>query len=538
MVLYCIHHANDDKDILRRLLKLYQEDEIEKIKEVRIVGTTWDDDDNCMFTENVVVDIVRTFRHISSKGIKWDLLSVYDCKLDHPQFQSLLSQICKLDLFRAIEFQMEDEVVLTEQKARVVVDAMKNNSKLEKVHIQGFHFSGTCSPLLCEGLKARNQTLKELSFLNASFEEPNLEQPLAADAASYLVSGLQNSEALRRFIFYSCDAFDSEWARILKALEGHPTLEHLEFGRSSLYFDFADVHTGDYGETMKCLASLLSLPTCKVRSLRLNARLSHREKGILHLFLEGLKQNKTLERLVLNHCRLDHHDLSNLLRNLWKFQKLTHLDLSGNRISKFPVLDASVFVNMRQSKLTSLDLELNPALEDIDRIVADEEHSSLLQLVMSAPRLGYIATPLLAGICHLFNPQIRLYLDWNRCGRKLRNTGHEKALPLSLWPMVFARASDILQEDRNAFLRAAAFEIDSHRVRYPQDRCPNVIYQLFRDFLCLNSGVLSTGNQSHVDNRDGAEPREKRQRLLGSEKVSNWTDAEIQTITFADDSRR
>jgi hypothetical protein len=486
----CISIHDDDQDILRRLLKLYQEDEIEKISEVRI-DQSEAYHNNCRFTENVVSDIVRTFRHISSKGITWDVLCVYGYKRENHLFQSLLSQICKVDLFRAIEFYPEDEFVMTEQTVRVIVDAMKNNSKLEKVSIEDFHFSGTSSSLLCEGLKARSQTLKELTFLNASFEEPSLEQPSAADAASYLVSGLQNSKALRRFGFLSTSTLDSECARILKALEGHPTLEYLNLS-THVYGVSDSMLTGGYVETMKCLADLLSLPTCKVRSLELRLPVRHREKDTpCPLFWEGLEQNKTLERLVLIYCSLNHHDLSSILRNLWKFQNLTHLDLSANIISKFPVLDASVFVNMRQSRLRLLDLHYNPAVTDIDRIVTDEERTSLLQLVMSAPKLGIISIPSLPEMSPLFTPQIRHYLDWNRCGRRL-TSGNEKALPLSVWPTVFARANGILKEDRR----------------------PNVLYRLFHDFLSLHSGVLSTGNQSHVDNRIGAEPREKRQRLL------------------------
>ncbi len=165
----CIRTDDVDQDILRRLLKLYQEDKYEKIKEVSTEGECWDDDNPCMFTDNVVSDIVRAFRHISSKGITWDLLSVHECDQENHVLQSLLSQICKLDLFRRIEVDQEEGGV-AEQMAGFCMDAMKNNSKLENLYIDNFRLSTTSSSLLCEGLKARDQTLTELSFRNLSFQ--------------------------------------------------------------------------------------------------------------------------------------------------------------------------------------------------------------------------------------------------------------------------------------------------------------------------------------------------------------------------------
>jgi hypothetical protein len=136
----------------------------------------------------------------------------------------------------------------------------------------------------------------------------------------------------------------------------------------------------------------------------------------------------------------------------------------------------------------------------------EEEQSALLQLLMRGPQLGYIARPLTTETSPLATPLIRHYLDWNRCGRVL-TTDHENALPPSMWPLVFARANTILQEDKNQ-LNQLGEVCDS-----PDSR-PSTIYQLFRGFLSLHLPALSMGIGSHVDNHDAAEPEEKRQKCL------------------------
>jgi hypothetical protein len=180
---------------------------------------------------------------------------------------------------------------------------------------------------------------------------------------------------------------------------------------------------------------------------------------------------------------------------------LTHLDLSYNGISKFPDLDASVLDKYRQSRLRSLDLGDNPIME----VINEENRSSLLQLAMNAPQLGSIADPYYTETSKLVTLLIRHYLVWNRFGRG-RTTDHEKALPLLMWPLVFLRANIILLEERK--------QSDPNVESDTPDPHPNVIYQLFHGFVSLHLRVLSMEIESNLDNRDAAEPKDKRQRLL------------------------
>jgi hypothetical protein len=361
-----ITSEDDATAILRRLMRLYQEDKIENMDRVDIFIEEDDEDLQIPFTENMVSDIIRSFRHISSKGIMWDKLSVSGFYQDDPQ--SLVSQILKIGLFREIELDFGKTVELNEQTARDISDAMEN-TKIEKLNILGVRISPIVSSVLWEGL-AESQNLTEL-LLFVEFAEASSDQPSAADAVSYLVTGLQNNKTLKRLSIPGMS--DQGCSRIITALEGHPTLENLEFS----LMDQVD-------KTLKSLRGLLSLQTCKACSLGLSGQVD------LDLLLEGLEQNESLiKQLSLIACDLDDGDLSKLLRNLWKLQNLTRLDLSGNVISKFPVLDASDYVKVRQSRLRSLDLDDNPIMEESK----EEDQSALLRLVISAPQLGYVACP-------------------------------------------------------------------------------------------------------------------------------------------------
>jgi hypothetical protein len=319
---------------------------------------------------------------------------------------------------------------------------------------------------------------------DVDFDQASSDQPSGADAVSHLATGLQNNKTLKRFSFVSWIMSDRDRSRIITALKGHPTLEHLGF----------DILSAESKKTPESLICLLSLQTCKVWSLHLTGEVID-----LGLFLERLDRNKSLKRLSLSNCYLDDDDLLNLLRIVCKIENVTHIDLSNNEISKVPVLDASIFVK----KLRCLDLGDNPIIEESD----EEDQSALLRLLMSAPQLGYVASPSTTQHFDLFTPLIKHYLDWNRCGRILATDHENKVLPLSMWPLVFARANEILQKDRD-LLQELRVPLDS-----PDPR-PNTIYQLFHGFFSLHPRVLSTGIESHDENNDAAEPEEKRQRLL------------------------
>jgi hypothetical protein len=79
-------------------------------------------------------------------------------------------------------------------------------------------------------LTAENQNFTELSFADVQFDEDRFDQFEDAGAVSHLVTGLQSNKNLKRFVFsWSSGISDRGKSRIITALEGHPTLEHLGF---------------------------------------------------------------------------------------------------------------------------------------------------------------------------------------------------------------------------------------------------------------------------------------------------------------------
>jgi hypothetical protein len=159
-----------------------------------------------------------------------------------------LSQICKLELFRKIEFKWYDfegesgeGTELTERTAKDLSGAMKKNTKLETLSIQCTAISPLVSSVLCEGLTTENQNLTELLFRNVEFGAASSDQPSApADAVSHLATGLQNNKTLKRLSVNRCSFVPNRggsWfiKALEEALEGHPTLEHLNLKVFSVY---------------------------------------------------------------------------------------------------------------------------------------------------------------------------------------------------------------------------------------------------------------------------------------------------------------
>jgi hypothetical protein len=248
------------------------------------------------------------------------------CDQEDPQFQSLLSQICKLELFREIALH-DERGELTERTAKDFSDAMENNTKLERLSIDRVRISPIVSSVLCEGLKTESNNFTTLQFREVNFGEASSDQPsdadADADAVSHLATGLQNNKTLKQFTLDHYEVSDRGDARIIKALEGHPSLEHLGF---YIWYRLGK-------KTLESLRGLLSLQSCKVCSLKLIGA-NTRKVIDLDFLLEALEQRKSLKRLSLYFCFLDDGDLSKLLRNVWKIRNWMHLlDLSGNGIS-------------------------------------------------------------------------------------------------------------------------------------------------------------------------------------------------------------
>jgi hypothetical protein len=312
---------------------------------------------------------------------------------------------------------------------------------------------------------AANEDFTELSFVVVAFGEggTSSDHQFEQDGVSHLVTGLQNNKTLKRFSFSACSMSDRDKSRIVTALEGHPTLEHLGFDISSSY------ESNNINKTPERLIHLLSLQTCNICSLELTGEVID-----LGLMLELLQNNKSIKRLSLSDCDLHDGALSKLFKIVCQIQNLTHIDLSRNEISTFPsVLDHASDGFLK--KLRVLDLEGNPIMKKKD---STKDQKALLQLLQSAPQLGYAVYPDATEQSDFVTPLIKHHLDWNRCGRILMTEHENEALPLSMWPLVFGRVNRILQKDRDLLL------LKQPRHRIPlldsPDPRPNALYQLFR----------------------------------------------------------
>ena len=130
-----IDTTHGESGILRRLLELwYMEDEIHQLDKV-ILPNHFDNDEP--FTENMVADIIKALKHIKSKGIVWNHLTVNQRNQEDIHFQSLLEHICELDMFRNIVIHgyIHGNNFLSEATALTLRDALQRNQNLHSLEI-------------------------------------------------------------------------------------------------------------------------------------------------------------------------------------------------------------------------------------------------------------------------------------------------------------------------------------------------------------------------------------------------------------------
>lgn len=400
-----INPKDSEIAVLRLLNELLcqQKNAIENIRRVEISSVKEDKDGSfrCIrFSENMVSDVLRTFHHLSSKRIVWQKLLFKKFDQRDPQFQFLLSGICKLDIFREIELDQGEFdagssfTLLTEQTMEDICYAVQTNSNFERLSFEKVIVSPVAASILLGALKTANPNFKDLSIAITELDDLySREPPPDPDTSTYLADGLRNNKTLQRFSLKFCQVSDDGVSKILKSLIGHPTLQHLVLE-----------------------------DTCHHRT------------------------SKSTKSLV------------SLLKSAWTMPNLKHLDMWMNQISYFPRMDASDFANFRNSNLRSLNLSKNPIVERCSK----SDQLALLSLVQNAPRLGAICDPWATETSPLVTPLAKYIMDWNHCGGRLllKAPGVEDPLPLSMWPHIFERTHTILDVAKNNWTAKGLYSPD------------------------------------------------------------------------------
>jgi hypothetical protein len=394
--------------------------DVEKLKQANVDdATTGLHFENYDFDEDIIVRaVIDLFHRAFQKGCVLGL-EINDCT---GRVDEILRVASSLDMFDKISLDSNSEI--SQHGFWSISSAMKYNKHLTKLELSDMEMTRQQAAALGAGLitsNSRNHQFKELCMHKVRF---------ADGAVTELASGLKQNSSLCILSVYVCNLGDVELVELVDSVESHPSLKEL-----SLWGNKGQEHT------LVALGKVLASSKCQLEELNFSRQdIDDGESGwtdLLGILAQGLRLNESLKRLDLSNNGLLDKDIDHLGQSLASC-KLESLNLMGNGITQ------SGFVSLTQiipKNLKALYFYGNQF---------DEEEAAchILTLFEEHPQLwedGFFWNISKSPI----HKKIQHFKDLNRCGRILL-LARDGAIPLSVWPIVLARANKVLIHSRSA----------------------------------------------------------------------------------------
>jgi hypothetical protein len=375
------------------------------------------------FDEDIIVRaVIDLFHRAFQKGCVLGL-EITEC---HGRIDEILRVASSLDMFDKMSLGggsgiSHDYSDLSQHAFWSISAAMKFNKHLKKLDLDTIEMTRQQAAALGAGLVTFNSQnhFEELSMVNVTF---------ADGAITELASGLKQNSSLCMLSVDVCDLGDVELAELVGTVESHPSLKTLGLRENA-----------GQKHALAALGKVMASRSCRLRHLDLSVQ-SYDDGGLegwLGSLVHGLQWNESLTRLDLSLNGLADKDIDHLGQILATC-KLEELDLTENKITH------SGFVSLTQHIPKSLKT-LNFSGNCFGK---EEAACHTLTLFEEHPQLwdgGCVArwedskSPIHQKIQH--------FKDLNRCGRILLVAGDGGTIPLSVWPIVLARANSLLSGD-------------------------------------------------------------------------------------------
>jgi hypothetical protein len=328
---------------------------------------------------------------------------------------------------------------------------LPSNVALAKLIIWGTRLSRKNIYSIRQGLIG-NTTLEELSFTNS-----HIEKDATGEFCSRLGNQTHNMAGLKRLDLFSCDLQDAVVAAIVKSLDGHPNLEHLELGKnqcSAASLIAVGTLLGSRKTNLKYLSLALqdsskNIPFFEIShmtgGLGLNSSLESLNVRGNQLSFNGMKslvtclsKNITLEQLVMTDCELGNDSFEYFVTRLPDMKGLRRVWLNGFQ---------STGIAGRKKTIKALEtaLQVNVILEAIHLPFGYDDYGS----------------------------KVNGLLDLNRGGRRLLQASNNE-FSHTLWPLVLGRVNRVHLPGSHS---SKGTELNNRRA--------NVIYSLLRGRVLL-----------------------------------------------------
>ena len=421
------------------------------------------------WTDTIAAEIIQTFEFYAHQ--RWNEGSFHVSSADTGAhlFQRVLHVAVQNRLFRGYRFcatHNNTSPNLELSFANSLADVMRNGTDVERITIQCFDISSAAASILARGLihddsHSTYSGLRELVFDGNRF----VMEAEVGHSAVQLASGLSRNKSLCRLALTGAFLYDSTLKVLFDSVIGHPQLQALQ------------VTFSDFGpETISSVQRMLSSPSCQVQELELSHLVSlsaaiPTRTFNMQAFVLRLPINHSLRSLTLSKQELRDFDVNLLLKNLWKLPKLRTLNLQLNRIQDFVVatqnlLDSPTAAGAAAARTTALSTSRLRTLNlDYNECFANEKNTrtpfendrtrvAILRLLDAFPQLGYLGNDFIQlvedssngcgdGVEWPIPVNVQHRMDMNRSGGHLLHDLHSSSsFPLSLWPLVLARAND------------------------------------------------------------------------------------------------
>jgi hypothetical protein len=398
------------------------------------------------FTDAIINATIDLLRHSAKEERLWNELEFQGCS---GPVHDIIQTATNLEMFSSIIVRMADYEMRDDNATHFLLtcsalsSAMTYNSRLLMINVDIVEgMSREQFAALCDGLQTAGAQFEELILKRIVFTDHEVFSELAA--------ALPHNSSLKTLHLIGCDLRDSQIVQLVEALVLHPSIRELSLG-----------HNACGSQGMEALGQLLTNSKLQVLSL------NHQHEGLaskLQILEGGLRENKFLERLYLSGNDLVDADLVPFAKSLSTCQRLEKLDLSHNKIMGSGL---EIFASCIPKSLRRLSLYSNRFNED--------GWFHLLRILQENPQLRQVD-------CHSDSNasktqlDINHFRDFNRSGRILLSNGN--VVPLSLWPVVLARANNLFGQDSHARQRRA-----------------NVIFHLLQGPALMQRRVVIAGNE-------------------------------------------
>jgi hypothetical protein len=372
---------------------------------------------NYRFDEDSIVHaVIDLFHRASQKGCVLGL-AIDWCT---GRVDEILQAASTLDIFNEIYVEGHSSN-LSHHGFSSISAAMKSNKRLTNICLREImEITRQQAAALGAGLITSNSQnhFKELGIYDVTF---------ADGAITELASGLKQNSSLCILSVAECTLEDAELAVLIGALESHPSLKEL-----SLRENLGHKHA------LAALGKMLSSSKCQLEELNFSEQDCDEDglTGYLWPLADGLRWNQSLKRLNLSSCQLLDEDMDHLGQILATC-KLETMDLGDNSItpSGFVSCTQNIPKSLKSFDFSGIEFEEEEAV--CHTLTLFEEHP---QLWDDGLEWEDSKSPIHRKIQH--------FKDLNRCGRILL-LARDGAIPLSVWPIVLARANTVMEGSRS-----------------------------------------------------------------------------------------